>query len=97
MCVHERMVFLRTAAPDSPVTAEFVGAVKECAKKAKEASQSVSNEHKDIHAAISKCGRVIDKVHVQCVSLMHMCTVHIMTSSFSLYLPPLLSYCTFRA
>ena len=37
-------------------------ALKEYAEEVSKVVQSVSQEHKDIHAAISKCGRVVDKV-----------------------------------
>ncbi len=36
--------------------------VKELVRKTKETCQSVSTEHKDIHASISKFGKAIDKV-----------------------------------
>ena len=36
--------------------------VKEVVKKTKETCQSISTEHKDIHASISKFGKAIDKV-----------------------------------
>ena len=37
-------------------------AVRECVRNVKEASQTGSNEHKDMHATISKLGKAIDKV-----------------------------------
>ena len=46
-----------------PVTAtEKAKWVKELHKTTKEECQSISSEHKDIHASISKYGRAIDKV-----------------------------------
>ncbi len=36
--------------------------IKECITKLSTIVQSLSQEHKDIHASISKYGRVIDKV-----------------------------------
>ena len=37
-------------------------AVRQCLKTIKEAAQAASNEHKDMHATISKLGKAIDKV-----------------------------------
>lgn len=48
--------------PESLLSPEQVHATVELAKRAKEACQNVSTEHKDIHASISKFGRAIDKV-----------------------------------
>ena len=47
------------------LSSEHCQAVKECTKTAKETCQGISTEHKEVHAAISKFGRAIDKV---CVS-----------------------------
>ena len=44
------------------VASEQVKRVKELHKAGKEACLSISSEHKDIHASISKFGRAIDKV-----------------------------------
>ena len=52
--------------PESVLSPEHCQAVKECTKTAKETCQGISTEHKEVHAAISKFGRAIDKV---CVSL----------------------------
>ena len=51
-----------TVSSESLLTAEQVQATVELAKRAKEACQNVSSEHKDIHTSISKFGRAIDKV-----------------------------------
>jgi len=45
----------------SVVSPQHCQAVKECAKSVKETCQGISTEHKDVHAAISKFGRAIDK------------------------------------
>ena len=37
-------------------------AVRQCLYSIKEAAQAASNEHKDMHATISKLGKAIDKV-----------------------------------
>lgn len=38
--------------------------VRQCMRRVKEAAQTASNEHKDMHATISKLGKAIDKVCV---------------------------------
>ena len=49
-------------------------ALKEYVEEVSKVVQSVSQEHKDIHAAISKCGHVVDKVsHVTYNIYIHMC------------------------
>ena len=45
-----------------PLTSEQVEMLKELQKSCKEVCQNVSTEHKDVHGAISKFGRAIDKV-----------------------------------
>jgi len=45
-----------------PLTSEQAEMLKELQKSSKEVCQSVSTEHKDVHGAISKFGRAIDKV-----------------------------------
>ena len=51
-----------TVPPESLLSPEQVHATVELAKRAKQACQNVSTDHKDIHASISKFGRAIDKV-----------------------------------
>ena len=57
--------FISSPPPESVLSSEHCQAVKECTKTAKETCQGISTEHKEVHAAISKFGRAIDKV---CVS-----------------------------
>lgn len=47
---------------DEDMTEEQREAVRECLKNIREAAQATSNEHKDMHATISKLGKAIDKV-----------------------------------
>lgn len=47
--------------PESLLSPDQAQVVVDLAKHTKEACQSVSSEHKDIHASISKFGRAIDK------------------------------------
>ena len=44
------------------MTQEQREAVQQCMRGVKEAAQAASNEHKDMHATISKLGKAIDKV-----------------------------------
>lgn len=41
-------------------------AVRQCMRGVKETAQAASNEHKDMHATISKLGKAIDKVCICC-------------------------------
>lgn len=51
------------AAPGtSEVTVEQSETVRQCLCDAKEAAQTASNDHKEMHATISKLGKAIDKV-----------------------------------
>lgn len=51
------------AAPGtSEVTLEQSETVRQCLCDVKEAAQTASNDHKDMHATISKLGKAIDKV-----------------------------------
>ena len=63
------------------LSSEHCQAVKECAKTAKETCQGISTEHKEVHAAISKFGRAIDKVCVSPLPLLSALTPF----PFSLY------------
>lgn len=47
---------------DGEVTQEQREAVRQCMRSVKDAAQTASNEHKDMHATISKLGKAIDKV-----------------------------------
>ena len=49
--------------PHGILTTEQVEMIKAVQKDGKDACQSISSEHKDIHATISKFGRAIDKVN----------------------------------
>ena len=52
------------AAPSGgEVTQEQREAVQQCMRGVKEVAQATSNEHKDMHATISKLGKAIDKVY----------------------------------
>lgn len=54
-----------SAAPGtSEVTLEQSETVRQCLCDVKEAAQTASNDHKDMHATISKLGKAIDKVHI---------------------------------
>ena len=53
---------VRAAPGGGEVTQEQREAVRQCIRSAKEAAQAASNEHKDMHATISKLGKAIDKV-----------------------------------
>ena len=56
------------AAPGSAeVTQEQREAAQQCMRGVKEAAQAASNEHKDMHATISKLGKAIDKVCTTCI------------------------------
>ncbi|KAL5470693.1 hypothetical protein EMCRGX_G028698 [Ephydatia muelleri] len=52
---------IRQASGDSFLTTSECDAVKDLAKEARDVVAVVSNDHKDIHASISKLGRTIDK------------------------------------
>ncbi len=72
LCAHSGVSVLLslpsdTAPPDSLVSPVQSQAVKDCMKRVKDTCQDVSTEHKDIHAAISKFGRAIDKVQNRAV------------------------------
>ena len=55
-------LYLSISGSGETVTEEDREALKECVAKVSSSVQSISHEHKDIHASISKYGRVIDKV-----------------------------------
>ena len=55
-------LYLCISGSGETVTEEDREALKECVAKLSSSVQSISHEHKDIHASISKYGRVIDKV-----------------------------------
>ena len=50
------------APSDTVLSVDHCNAGKDLAKEARDISIGVSNDHKDIHASISKFGRTIDKV-----------------------------------
>lgn len=53
------------AAPgNGEMTPEQSEAMRQCMRGVKEATQAASNDHKDMHATISKLGKAIDKVQV---------------------------------
>lgn len=62
------MLRTRLLSSGETVTEEDREALKECVAKLSSSVQSISHEHKDIHASISKYGRVIDKYFVQDLS-----------------------------
>ena len=62
-CTHTHThTHAHTVPADSVLDPQYSGTVKSCMREAKDTCQSVSTEHKDIHAAISKFGRAVDKV-----------------------------------
>lgn len=58
------MCFFAAAPGNGEVTPEQSEAVRQCMRGVKEAAQAASNDHKDMHATISKLGKAIDKVQV---------------------------------
>ena len=44
------------------LNAAQVGAVTQCVKKVKDTVAKLSSEHKELHSAVSKVGKAIDKV-----------------------------------
>ncbi len=53
--------------PQQVLCGEQVQWIKDLHKSSKEACHSISAEHKDIHASISKYGRAIDKVYLDSI------------------------------
>ena len=54
--------YVHTASGDIVLGGVEFEAVKNVAREARDVAAGVSNDHKDIHASISKFGRTIDKV-----------------------------------
>ena len=95
--VHRKPLNLHTGSSEGIVDTSQLHTVKELVRRTKETCQSISTEHKDIHASISKFGKAIDKVRTFIRTLYILCSnsyIRVVHHRVVILISMLQSHCT---